>query len=509
VVYFDCINKNFQAMQNIRPDLKSFYSAYHAIFESVCTFRPPLFFVTATPFLLFGINKNNVIMSNLIYFAILLFATYGIGKKLYGYKAGILSAFLVSMFPAVFALSRVLILDFALAAMVALTFYLFTLNKFSSLSFSLLTGIVVGLGSLTKQSYFVFLFLILLYFFSQADLKNKKIIRNFIVLIILGSLIAATYYVRLSSVDLLQLRNNMFYEKNNTSAWFYLQGILNRQLFPVFFMLLLTSLFFCFKGKKYLLPLMILIPLIIFSTSANKQDRFMLPLFPYFAVIISGFMFSLSKYRKLSVTILVLFSLMQYFIISYGNILPINRGFLQKFLLVPHNENVNETGLFSVVDEGDWLGPAEETLKIINGSFTNSPVNREIKILFIVQDGKIINSIYYLKTIKRLPFAFYELETNPAMVIPVEKIRKDFNSQVIQSDFIVIEKIPPDQLWSLTEYLCDSFKRNMDKFALLKGVSFPRVALEGKDKFCLADSLNEELPERTNLYIFKNKSLKN
>lgn len=506
VVYFDFINQNFQILKNIRLDLKSFAQAYHTFFAP--SLKPPLFFITASPFLLFGVDKNNVIMSNLIYFAILLFATYGIGKKLYNYKVGILSAFLVSMFPGVFALSRVLIIDFALAAVVALTFYLFTLNKFNSLKFSLLTGIVVGLGALTKQAYFIFLFPILFYFFSQREnLKNIRIIGNFILLIILGSLIAAAYYAKVLHGGLPDLYCNL-QEKSHINPYFYLQGILNRQLLPGFLLLFLASLIFYFRKKKYLLPLMILIPLIIFSTSTNKQDRFILPIFPYIAVMISGFICSLSKFRRLSIVILVLFSFLQYFIISYGNILPGICHFSKKSLLSP-KEAVIESGLFTITDEGDWYSQTEEIIKIINDDFVRNKLHRKIKILLITQDWKINTTIDYLKITKNIPIELYKSEADEAFFMPDKKISKDFNNQITQSDFIIIEDISPDQFWFHTEHLYSFFKQNIDKFALLKTILFSYVSLEEKDKFYLADSLCKELPKKTTVHIFKNKCLKN
>ena len=457
VFYFDRVIQTSRTLGNVKLNLKSIYKTYIQISRG---WKPPLFFVTASPFFSFGGDKNIIIMSNLIYFAILLFATYGIGKILYNSKVGILSAFLVSVFPTTFAFSRVLIVDFALIAMVALTFYLFVLNKFDSFKFSLLTGVVIGLGSLTKQSYFLFLLPILFYFFLQKDnLKNKKIARNFIFSIILGSLIAATYYTR-SSYDYYHV---MFQVKNNVNPFFYFHSLLNRQLLPFFFLLFLASLAFYFRKRKYFLPVMIFILLILFSISPNKQDRFILPIFPYIAVMIAGFTLSLPKAKRIFTIILILFSFLQYFTISYGSTLS--------------NGIIDDRGLFSIIDEGDWQSPCEEIIKIINDNIEKDKVDRRVRVLFIGQTWKIHTTINYLRIIKKLPLELRYADIDSDFLLRPWLVDRNFDRQIARSDFIIIEEISPENMWIHTGHLSKVFKRNFDNFNFIKTISFPDNSL--------------------------------
>ncbi|MCX5694687.1 MAG: glycosyltransferase family 39 protein, partial [Candidatus Omnitrophica bacterium] len=352
ITYFERTEQVFQILKNVRIDLKSIYAMYYQIFNY--SFRPPLIFITASPFLLFGMDRNIVTMSNLIYFAILLFATYGIGRKLYNYKVGAFSAFLLSMFPTVFSFSRIFGIDFGLAAMVTLTFYLFTLDKFSSPWFSLLTGVVIGLGSLSKESYFVFILPILFYFFFQkGGLKDKKVALNFVFLIITGLLIATAYYLRFSYIQ--QHFYHIFQCKTHISPYFYLRSILDRQLMPVFSLLLLLSLIRCFTKKEYWFLLMVLVPLVLFSLSPNKQDRFILPIFPYFAIIIAKFILSIPKHRRIITISLVLFSCLQYFIISYGSSIPFLRYYTHNFPSAFRKEEISDVGLSSIINDEDYI----------------------------------------------------------------------------------------------------------------------------------------------------------
>lgn len=474
VNYFGRVNQIPQSLRNIQLNSKSLHKAFDEILG--LPFKPPLFFLTAAPFLLFGIDKNNIIMSNLFYFLILLFATYGIGKKLYDYKVGILSAFIVSMFPGVFALSRVLMVDFSLAAMVTLTCYLFTLDKFDSLNFSLLTGVVIGLGSYAKHSYFIFLLPILSYFFFQeGNLKSKRTVINFIFSVILGLLIAFVYYRQLPYSSLYTLYYNMFLEKNHVSPFFYLQSIINRQLLPIFSLLLLFGLIFHFRKNKYFLPILVFILLIFFSISGNKQDRFILPVFPYIAIIISGFILSLSKFRTASVIILALFSFVQFFIISYGNFLPILHNPLGKFLLSLQKEGISQSGLFSITDEGDWQVPSKEIIKIIYDNARENIMNRLTRVLLIVQNWRINTALDYLLAIRELPIEPQRVSTDSNFLIrsPGKDIRRDFGNFIIESDFIIKEDISPKNMSIHAKHLSKAFEQNFDRFDFIGTMQFP------------------------------------
>lgn len=478
--YFSRTVQTFQILKKFKLNMKSVYETYERIFRD--DFKPPLFFLTAVPFLLFGIDKNNIIMSNLIYFAILLFATYGIGKRLYNFKVGILSAFLVSMFPTVFALSRTLMLDFALMAMVALTFYLFVLNEFDSFKFSLITGIVIGLGILTKQGYFIFLLPMLFYLFLQKNnLKNKKIIRNVIFSIMIGLLISIIFYYAHSgrvyySTSLWFLYNKKELVPFSYRPYFYLRSILTRQLLPFFSSLFLTSLLFYLLKKKYFLPIMIFILLLFFSNFFfSKADRHILPIFPYIAIMISGFIWSLEKFRRFLIISLVVFSFLQYFIICYASPLPMSYGPLQKILSGLHQKALDDYGLFFRID-GNWQGPSEEIIDIIDDVKKNK-IDRKIKILFIGQERRIDNAIDYLRVIKELNIELSHLEPDPTFLFYSNRDRFVSSQMITQFDFIIIEQNPRGKIWIHTASLYNAFKQNSDKFNFIKSVSFPDDSL--------------------------------
>ena len=122
--------------------------------------RPPLLFLSAVPFFrLFGLSADAGTMVNVLYLALLILGTYGIGKRMGGWKVGLLSAFAVATFPMIFGIAHYFNIELALAAMVTLSLYLLLASeRFENRGASLLFGLSLGLGLLTKRTYLVFVF---------------------------------------------------------------------------------------------------------------------------------------------------------------------------------------------------------------------------------------------------------------------------------------------------------------------------------------------------------------
>lgn len=121
--------------------------------------RPPLPWLPAVFFYrLFGVSTDVALMANTGLLAVLIFSVYGIGKRMYGHEEGTLAAFLVSIYPIIFSLSRAAYPDFALTALVALSVYLLLrADNFHNRRGSLLLGLGLGLGLLTKWQFVAFM----------------------------------------------------------------------------------------------------------------------------------------------------------------------------------------------------------------------------------------------------------------------------------------------------------------------------------------------------------------
>ena len=123
------------------------------------SFRPPFFhFCAVLMYRLFGVSAQVAVMTNFPFLLILLLAVYGIGRQIGTRTVGVLAAFLVSVFPLTFALTRAFYVDLALAALVsAAIYFLLTADGFRSRKNSLLLGVTIGLGLLTKWTYPLFI----------------------------------------------------------------------------------------------------------------------------------------------------------------------------------------------------------------------------------------------------------------------------------------------------------------------------------------------------------------
>ncbi len=121
--------------------------------------RPPLFPASATPlYRLFGYSADVATMVNVFYMAVVLLATYGIGKRWNGRYLGLISVALLACFPMFYGMLRHFYIEFALMAMVALSIYLLLATRgFQSKGLSLLFGLSLGLSLITKRTAALFL----------------------------------------------------------------------------------------------------------------------------------------------------------------------------------------------------------------------------------------------------------------------------------------------------------------------------------------------------------------
>jgi 4-amino-4-deoxy-L-arabinose transferase-like glycosyltransferase len=123
-------------------------------------YYPPLFHWAMVGFYkLFGVSMDVAAAVNTVFLVVLLVAAYGIGRQIGGRGVGLLSAFLTSTLPMIFAMSRYTYIEFSLTAMVAVSFWLLLLCwGFTHRTYSLLFGLSAGLGLLTKWTYVLFVF---------------------------------------------------------------------------------------------------------------------------------------------------------------------------------------------------------------------------------------------------------------------------------------------------------------------------------------------------------------
>jgi hypothetical protein len=124
------------------------------------SYRPPLFHLSPAPmFLLFGRTADLAALVNLVYLAVLIGSVYGIGSRLRGRGVGLLAAFIISMYPMLFAMTRLYYIDYPLTAVVALSIYLLVRTEgFTRRGWSAALGVSLGWGMLIKWTHPAFVF---------------------------------------------------------------------------------------------------------------------------------------------------------------------------------------------------------------------------------------------------------------------------------------------------------------------------------------------------------------
>jgi len=245
--------------------------------------------------------------------------------------AALFATFLVSMYPGIFTIARVYMLDLALTAMVALSIYfILKSNLFNSTRVSILLGVALGFGMLTKWTFPIFLFAPTVYSLAISDLRSKKTLRNLLLISFVCGTICIPWYVThlgdvkaavaFSGSATTEVRGDV--PPSPVKALSYLVLLINSQILIVFFALFLLGLALLLRlGRrtKLFLLLAYAFPYVVLSIPSNIDFRFTLPLLPLVAVISSVILRNVvaKRSRALLLLPLILFSFLQFSIVSY------------------------------------------------------------------------------------------------------------------------------------------------------------------------------------------------
>jgi 4-amino-4-deoxy-L-arabinose transferase-like glycosyltransferase len=302
----------------------------------VVSFYPPFFhFCMAISNIIFGKSLISSVMTNIFFLAVLSGSLYYIGKKMGNKNIGVLSFFLVSMYPFVFGLSRTPFPDFALTAMV--TFSLCCLiytDDFTNSFFSLLFGFSLGLGMLTKQVFVFFIvtplvFTILKLFFGKGMYKARAV--NLSISFLTAFFLSGYWYISNLKYSLPEYMRAAYIDApmfgpcqnfSFDSASYYIRRLADNQVLPFFCIIFILGVFIFFRSKikmKTFLLLSLLGPLAIFTfLIQTKEPKSTVPYLPVFALISAAGILDLKQasLKRFLIVLSVVFGLYQYYIVS-------------------------------------------------------------------------------------------------------------------------------------------------------------------------------------------------
>ncbi len=415
-------------------------------------------------------NINSVILlTNFLFLFVLLISVYGIGNQLYGRKVGLLSAFLISMFPIVFGHSRIAMMEFPLAGMTSLTLYLLLKSRhFSLLAYSLLAGIAFGLAQLTKPTAHIFIIPPLVYYFFQSmpEKERSKTIRNSFLFLSSSGIIAGMVYLRPDNLGTLgayiqKMRisvhaNELDYYFNN---FFALPG----PLILIVCLPLVVSYLINIRHREKLILYWFLIPFIFFSLLPNRVIRFILPLSVPFCLMVTQELFNNVLFKKIRawyISIIVIIAICQYVLLNSG-------------LLKMENKMtyIHFCGILTV--KQDKYYPAATSLfDIFKKKAGQDSSKSKNNVIFLFNIPKIQDYLQVNSSLYQLPFrmkTFVAVDEADAKVY----INSDLEKEVATADYIVDKDGERGVLAYakiIEERLSREFNKSKDKFKLISTI---------------------------------------
>lgn len=349
----------------------------------VTGYYPPLYHLSTLPFLaIFGYSLSSACLVNLLYLLILVWATYGIGKRLYNELTGLLAAFLVAVYPYITFMTNSFVIDLALTSMVTLGMYLYLRSEdFTKRGPSILFGLVCGIGVLVKWTYGFFLLGPVLYGLWKAISTRKEhtgMLKNAGLGLLISFIVAIPWYsynlikfvrysIRFSGIG----ANEGDPVIQSLSSWLYYAKNLLLQVQPVFLVLFVIGILiylFTWKRQNKILFWWIVLPYIILTMIRNKDERYTLPFLAAVSIISCFWLVNLKKdvIKYVLIALVVVFGITQYFVTSFGRV---GNYYCQP----PHPENWQQKAVCDLIRQTRSTGKDQASVSVIaNHSYWHS-----------------------------------------------------------------------------------------------------------------------------------------
>jgi 4-amino-4-deoxy-L-arabinose transferase-like glycosyltransferase len=324
---------------------------------TVSSYYPPFFYVSTVPMsFLFGFSCDVLAATVIGFLLVLVFAVFKVGERLFGPSAGAGAAVLVALYPAVYGLSREVLLDIPVLAMVALSQYVILAGKSgTSLKRGPLLGLVIGLSVMTKWTAVAFLPGTLLVVYGEEFARGNGPSRRRLV-----AALAIALCVFLVVVLPWFLANRPGFSKTASAALYedsVMQGdptrftasvvwygralwkALASPLLGIFTLLGMAAFGLCVrKGKAAAFLIAWALPaFLIFVLVPNKDGRNIAPLLPALALFAAAGLDTLrpALLKRAAWCLIVLAGTVQFFAFSFG----VPHGLKNGYARPPKDEN--------------------------------------------------------------------------------------------------------------------------------------------------------------------------
>jgi 4-amino-4-deoxy-L-arabinose transferase-like glycosyltransferase len=286
------------------------------------TFYPPLFSsITMVFFDIFGVSLVSGRLVSVVFSVLSLWVVFELAYSMYGGKAGLISAVLLGIMPGYFWLSRLALLDIMLVFFftVSLLFFFRWLNNYQN-KMLVLSGLALGFGFLAKYQMLAVGAVMIVSLLILGRGQLKRLFSKFTLLIITALIVIIPWLIIAYRILTTQNLNQWIYalQMGNPASSLYSE----RFPLPIFYLVEMTwpyndihpiSLFlyiagllglglFAWRRKKEdkFVFIWFVSVFVFFTLIANKDWRYVLPLFPTLAISATAFI--LFVYSKLENT---------------------------------------------------------------------------------------------------------------------------------------------------------------------------------------------------------------
>jgi 4-amino-4-deoxy-L-arabinose transferase-like glycosyltransferase len=304
----------------------------------VTEYWPPFFHLASVPITItFGFSVSKVAATNFLFLPVAVFSIYAIGRHLFDEWVGVGAVVLTLLYPIVYALSRTVLVDFALLAMVALTVHV-VLTSDGGLNprRSWALGLVAGAAMLTKWTAVVFFLGPTLLWVARTIRRDRPRVVTVIAALALAmftfAIVALPWYVRSFDTFVKGARVALGSDPAQegdpvqvlASLEWYGRALRDQLVLTPLLIATLAGLLACVwrrsRAGLLFLACWILPPLVFFVLIPNKDGRFIVPALPAVALLAAAGIQSMRwRYGRAALWALVVAAgVLQFYAVSFA-----------------------------------------------------------------------------------------------------------------------------------------------------------------------------------------------
>jgi 4-amino-4-deoxy-L-arabinose transferase-like glycosyltransferase len=427
---------------------------------------PPLLAWISTPLGVLFWPTSDVLAGVLsLFLGVLMLSTYGIASRFGGRRAGLLAAFIVSMYPLVYGLERHYLIDVPLMAMVALSIWLLLhTERFERRGVCVAYGLSLGFGMLTKEAFAIFAAgpCLVVILFALPERSRRKLL-NLALALAACALVAGPWYV-VNLLPKLEFLGRMpvyaLAEGDpaiaSLGAWtYYLRAFVTDQVLLPLALLFVAMLVPWLLARRsryeiaFLLAGWIVLPYLAASAFINKDARYTMPYLPAVAIITA---LGLVRLRPRAVRVglsvaLVFYAAVQFLGLSWGLSSRLPAGLLPAQVSVQvgsaslpiYAEHVH---IASPPVGGDWQ--AQRVLQTVMDTSVARSQTAPLKLAVLPDAPGFEQNVFrYYALIERMPIEV----VNVTGVVEIADARQ----QVLSSDYAVTKTGDLGPAWSIQQ----------------------------------------------------------